>query len=63
MANPLRGLTSDTAYIRSALETIDGPVVLVRALLRRRGHHRGRRGGLPNIEALVYVAALRPGRG
>ena len=29
LANRLRGLSSDSAYIRSVLDTIDGPVVLV----------------------------------
>src|SRR5438105_6690761 len=28
-ADPLRGLASDTAYIRSVLQTISGPIVLV----------------------------------
>lgn len=28
-ANPLRGLTSDADYVRSVLQTIDGPIVLV----------------------------------
>src|SRR6266851_5458137 len=28
-ANPLRDLASDTAYIRSVLQTISGPIVLV----------------------------------
>jgi pimeloyl-ACP methyl ester carboxylesterase len=28
-ANPLRGLTADSAYIASVLDQIDGPVLLV----------------------------------
>jgi pimeloyl-ACP methyl ester carboxylesterase len=28
-ANPLRGLTTDAAYLRDFLSTVDGPVVLV----------------------------------
>jgi hypothetical protein len=28
-SNPLRGLASDAAYVRSVLDTIDGPIVLV----------------------------------
>src|SRR3984893_3761459 len=28
-ANPLRGLASDSAYINSVLQTIDGPIILV----------------------------------
>ena len=61
-ANPLRGLTSDTAYIRSFLASIEGPIVLV-------GHSYGgavmtnAAAGNPNVKALVYVAAfaLAPG--
>ena len=62
LANPLRGLTSDTAYIRSALETIDGPVVLV-AHSYGGAVITGAATGLPNIEALVYVAAFVPDEG
>ncbi|GAA2042167.1 alpha/beta hydrolase [Agromyces tropicus] len=55
-ANPLRGLLTDAAYVRSVLETIDGPIVLV-------GHSYG--GAVitnaatdnENVTALVYVAA------
>lgn len=56
-ANPLRGLTSDSAYLASVLATIDGPIVLV-------GHSYGgavitnAATGNPNVEALVYVAAF-----
>ena len=55
-SNPLRGLHTDAAYIRSILETIEGPIVLV-------GHSYGgavitnAATGLANVEALVYVAA------
>ncbi|MFJ9391153.1 alpha/beta fold hydrolase [Nocardioides sp. NPDC101246] len=58
-ANPLRGLASDAAYLRSILETIPGPVILV-------GHSYGgavisnAATGLPNVKALVYVAAFVP---
>ena len=62
LANPLRGLTSDTAYIRSALETIDGPVVLV-AHSYGGAVITGAATGLPNVEALVYVAAFVPDEG
>jgi pimeloyl-ACP methyl ester carboxylesterase len=55
-ANPLRDLTSDSAYVQSVLETIDGPVVLV-------GHSYGgavisNAGNAPNVRALVYVAGF-----
>ncbi|MDT3439577.1 MULTISPECIES: alpha/beta fold hydrolase [unclassified Pseudofrankia] len=55
-ANPLRGLASDAAYIRSFLSTVRGPIVLV-------GHSYGgavitnAATGNPNVKALVYVAA------
>jgi len=55
-ANPLRGLTTDAAYLRDYLSTIAGPIVLV-------GHTYGgaviteAATGNENVEALVYVAA------
>jgi pimeloyl-ACP methyl ester carboxylesterase len=61
-ANPLRGLSSDADYIRSVLKTIDGPIVLV-------GHSYGgavisnAAVGVPNVKALVYIAAFAPDKG
>ena len=61
-ANPLRGLTSDADYVRSVLQTIDGPIVLV-------GHSYGgavisnAARGVNNVEALVYIAAFAPDTG
>jgi pimeloyl-ACP methyl ester carboxylesterase len=61
-ANPLRGLTSDAANLRSVLTTLQGPVVLV-------GHSYGgavitdAAAGLPQVKALVYVAAFVPDEG
>lgn len=58
-ANPLRGLSSDADYIRSVLATISGPIVLV-------GHSYGgavitnAARGVPNVRALVFVAAFVP---
>jgi pimeloyl-ACP methyl ester carboxylesterase len=55
--NPLRGLSSDSAYVRAFLSTIPGPIVLV-------GHSYGgavitqASAGLGNVTALVYVAAF-----
>lgn len=55
-SNPLRGLTTDAAYVKSILETIEGPIVLV-------GHSYGgavitnAAAGNPNVVSLVYVAA------
>jgi pimeloyl-ACP methyl ester carboxylesterase len=61
-ANPLRGVASDAAYLRSVLSTISGPIVLV-------GHSYGgvvitnAATGNPNVKALVYVAAYAPDEG
>lgn len=61
-ANPLRGLTADSDYVRSVLQTISGPIVLV-------GHSYGgavitnAARGVPNVRALVYVGAFVPDAG
>src|SRR3989454_2096952 len=61
-ANPLRGLTSDSAYIASFLQTISGPIILV-------GHSYGgavitnAATGNPNVKALVYIDAFAPDQG
>lgn len=62
VANPLRGLQQDAAYLRSVLATIPGPVVIA-------GHSYGgsvmseAADGLANVIGLVYVASfqLEPG--
>jgi pimeloyl-ACP methyl ester carboxylesterase len=60
--NPLRGVTSDSAYIASFLATVPGPIVLV-------AHSYGgavitnAATGNPNVKALVYVAAFIPDAG
>src|SRR6266487_4564599 len=60
--NPLRGLTSDSAYIASFLQTITGPIVLV-------GHSYGgavitnAATGNPNVKALVFIDAFAPDQG
>jgi pimeloyl-ACP methyl ester carboxylesterase len=61
IANPLQGLTSDSAYLDSYLAAIHGPVVLV-------GHSYG--GAVisnsapdPDVKALVYVAGFIPAKG
>ena len=41
-ANPLRSLGVDTAYLRSVLDGIEGPVILVSHASWRGGHHPGR---------------------
>lgn len=60
-ANPLRGLTGDSAHLATRLKTVEGPVVLV-------GHFYGGAvitdpAGNPNAESLVHVAAFAPDKG
>jgi pimeloyl-ACP methyl ester carboxylesterase len=60
--NPLRGPTEDSAYLRSFLETIQGPIVLA-------AHSYGgfvitnAAVGLTNVKALVYIDAFIPDEG
>jgi pimeloyl-ACP methyl ester carboxylesterase len=62
LANPLRGLSADAAYIASILNAISGPIVLV-------GHSYGgavitnAAFGNPNVHALVYINAFVPDQG
>ncbi|MFI0508099.1 alpha/beta fold hydrolase [Streptomyces sp. WSLK1-5] len=62
VANPLRGLAGDSAYVSSVLDTIPGPVILA-------GHSYGgavitnAAVGHPHVKALVYVAAFAPDQG
>ena len=62
VANPLRSLHGDAAYLRSVLASISGPIVLV-------GHSYGgmvltnAATGNPNVKALVYIAAFAPDEG
>lgn len=61
-ANPLRGVNSDTSYLRDYLAAIPGPIVLV-------GHSYGgmvitnAATGNPNVKALVYINAYLPRQG
>ncbi|MGW4463763.1 alpha/beta fold hydrolase [Micromonospora sp. NPDC004704] len=61
-ANPLRGVSSDSAYLASILATLDGPLVVV-------AHSYGglvttnATAGNTNVKALVYVAAFVPDQG
>ncbi|MFC5748439.1 alpha/beta fold hydrolase [Actinomadura rugatobispora] len=61
-ANPLRGVSSDSAYLASVLATLSGPIVLA-------AHSYGgivitnAAAGNPNVKALVYVAAFMPDEG
>jgi len=60
--NPLRGLSSDSAYVADFLSTITGPIVLV-------GHSYGGAvitnagAGNANVKALVFVDAFVPDQG
>lgn len=59
--NPLTSLADDAERTRKMVKQIDGPVVLV-------GHSYGGKvitemGDLPNVKALVYVAAFAPDAG
>jgi pimeloyl-ACP methyl ester carboxylesterase len=56
--NPLRGVSSDAAYVSSILKTIDGPIILV-------GHSYGgavitEAGNDPKVTSLAYIAAFAP---
>ena len=61
-ADPLRGIPTDAAYLHSFLKSIKGPIILV-------GHSYGgavitnAAAGIPNVRALVYVAAFVPDKG
>jgi pimeloyl-ACP methyl ester carboxylesterase len=62
VANPLRALAGDAAYLAAVLASITGPVILV-------GHSYGgavitnAATGNPNVKALVYIAAFAPDQG
>ena len=62
VANPLRSVASDSAYVSRILKTIPGPVILV-------GHSYGgllisnAAVGNDNVKALVFVAAFAPEAG
>ena len=62
VANPLRSLAGDAAYVRDVLRSIEGPVVLV-------GHSYGgmviteAAAGNDAVVALVYVCAFAPEHG
>lgn len=57
-ANPLRGLRSDAAYLRSVLDSVQGPIVLA-------GHSYGgsvlsqAAAGDTDVKALVYIASFQ----
>ena len=57
VANPLRGLREDAAYLRSVIDSLPGPVLVA-------GHSYGgsvmseAADGAPNVTALVYIASF-----
>jgi pimeloyl-ACP methyl ester carboxylesterase len=60
-SNPLRGLANDVAYLRSLLDTIDGPVLLV-------SHAYGgavitQAGDDPKVKGLIYAGSPMPAAG
>ena len=60
-SNPLRGLFVDAAYLRSLLDAIDGPVILV-------SHAYGgavitQAGDDPKVKALIFAGSPMPGVG
>ncbi len=61
VANPLRSLAGDAAYVAAQVKAVKGPVVLV-------GHSYAgavvsvAADGLPNVKALVFVDAFEPER-
>jgi pimeloyl-ACP methyl ester carboxylesterase len=57
--NPLRGPTSDAAYVASFLQTVPGPIVLVAHSYGGFVITNAARGN-PNVEALVYIDAFVP---
>ncbi len=62
VANPLRSLSGDAAYVRDVLRSIDGPIVLV-------AHSYGgmviteAAAGIDAVVALVYVNVFAPDHG
>ena len=60
-SNPLRGLATDVAYLRSLLDTIEGPVLLVShayggALITQGGDD-------PKVKGLIYAGSPMPAVG
>ena len=60
-SNPLRGVAHDAAYLRSLLDTIEGPVILVSHAYG--GAVISQAGDTPKVKALVYAGSPMPGVG
>jgi pimeloyl-ACP methyl ester carboxylesterase len=60
-ANPLRGVAVDAAYLRSLLDTIEEPVILVSHAYG--GAVISQAGDDPKVKALIYAGSPMPGVG
>jgi len=60
-SNPLRGVAHDAAYLRSLLDTIEEPVILVSHAYG--GAVISQAGDTPKVKALVYAGSPMPGVG
>ena len=60
-SNPLRGVAHDTAYLRSLLDTIEGPVLLVSHAYGGAVITQG--GDDPKVKGLIYAGSPMPGDG
>jgi pimeloyl-ACP methyl ester carboxylesterase len=60
-SNPLRGLAVDVAYLRSLLETIEGPVILVSHAYGGAVITQG--GDDPKVKGLIYAGSPMPAVG
>jgi pimeloyl-ACP methyl ester carboxylesterase len=60
-SNPLRGLANDVAYLRSLLDTIEGPVLLVSHAYGGAVITQG--GDNPKVKGLIYAGSPMPAAG
>ena len=60
-SNPLRGVAHDVAYLRSLLDTIEGPVILVSHAYGGAVITEG--GDDPKVKALIYAGSPMPAAG
>lgn len=60
-SNPLRGVAHDVAYLRSLLDTIEGPVLLVSHAYG--GAIISQAGDDPKVKGLIYAGSPMPGAG
>jgi len=60
-SNPLRGLANDVAYLRSLLDTIEGPVLLVSHAYGGAVITQG--GDDPKVKGLIYAGSPMPAAG